>query len=217
MALEAGNRDLSRLNGRLRGLVESAKRLAGQRDEEAFCHNLLVEFARIMGADGGSFYILQGEELRLADSLDPDHAPRHLPLPLHSGCVFENALRLRQPVLIEDISADPGYARNGWNGYRNGSVLVLPMADPGLYFFGLVSLHNKKIPPFDAQDLDLGSILVSLGIKVIGSIRSGAALPRERGAIPPGVRQRVGRDIHIRCDARGSLPGRAASIPPKKR
>ena len=129
-----------------------------------------------MGADGGSFYVLDGEELRLADSLDPDHAPRPCLLPLPRGYVFENAFRLRQPVLIQDIAADPGYARNGWNGYRNGSLLVLPMADARLDFFGLVSLHNKQVPPFSDQTCDLGSILVSLAIEVIGSIRSGAAL-----------------------------------------
>ncbi len=50
------------------------------------------------------------------------------------------------------------------------------MADARLDYFGLVSLHNKQVPPFSDQDLDLGSILVSLAIEVIGSIRSGAAL-----------------------------------------
>ncbi len=166
--LQKRNSELSAVNERLREMVEGAKTLAALQEEVELERALLTAFARVVGVAGGSFYALEKEHLRRVGSLDPDHAPLRLQLPLRSGCVFETALRTGQPVLLEDVSA-AGYAPSGWRGYRNGAALALPVTGGHVGVLGVVSLHSKETPPFTAQDLDMCNVLVSLSLEVIGS------------------------------------------------
>jgi diguanylate cyclase (GGDEF)-like protein/PAS domain S-box-containing protein len=182
-ALEARNRELEQINARLRRIVESTKEVAASSSYDRLAPLLLTEFAQNMAANGGSLFLLEGDELALAHSLDADHVPVSIPLPLPEGSVFARAMGQGRPILIEDISIEPELAGSGWDGYRDGSLLVFPLPDEGGRTVGFISLHNKSLPPFVAQDRDLGAILASFSSETIRAMRAREELRRIEAAV----------------------------------
>jgi PAS domain-containing protein len=63
--------------------------------------------------------------------------------------------------------------------YRDDSFIVFPLIDEAKNVVGLLSLHNKKSPPFTRQDLDLGQIMVSLGSEALQKQLAAEALRRK--------------------------------------
>jgi PAS domain S-box-containing protein len=174
-AVLAMNRELQEVNSRLRLIVRSARTLASCTHLERFGTIFLEEIARNMAADGGSLYFRRGDSLVLAHSLDPEHAPATIPLPVKKGSVLDLVMSAGETVCLQDIGEQHDLAPSGWNGYRDGSLLAFPLAENGS-ITGAVLLHNKTHPPFTLQDRELGSILVSYSGEVVRSMRALEAL-----------------------------------------
>ena len=159
--------EISAINSRLRAIVQSTRHLATCSDIKELGKRLLEEVSRNMAAEGGSMYLRENDALTLIYTLDPGHAPERLSFPLKEGSLFERVLREKQPVLLSDIGADHRVLKSGWQGYQNGTVLVLPMFDREDEVLGLLSIHNKAYPPFTEQDRELGLILAHYSYEVL--------------------------------------------------
>ena len=181
-AIEKKNQELVQHNERLRLVAEAARRLAAHLDMSQLAHELLTQSARILGAEGGSLYVLADGALQRVGVYGPEHAPETLPLPLKDGCLLKRVLATRSPLRIDDVSSTPEVIGSGWTGYQNASALILPIVEDRTGVSGLVSFHCKHVPPFTTQDVDIGSIMVSIGREAIASIRAVTAL-RESEAL----------------------------------
>jgi len=160
-ALKAQKAELEDFSVRLRGVIDSATRLAACAHLAEVKSLILREFAGNLGATGGSLYLRQNGSLTLACALDPGHAPQMVPFPPAHDSLFERTIRMRKPLLIRDITQEAAVHPSGWKGYTNGSALLFPLVDHEGQISGIVSLHNHPQTPFTNQDRDLGAILAS--------------------------------------------------------
>ena len=163
------NRELERVNQRLRMIVESAKKFAHnhKRTCKESARMLLDEYARVLESAGGSIYLREDDALVLAHSVDPGHAPERLVLPLDPAGAIGRAIEQGRAILIGDIGHENSVNSSGWSGYRDGSLMVFPLITDDERLVGVVSLHNKVQPPFTEQDLDLGMILASFSVEAL--------------------------------------------------
>jgi PAS domain S-box-containing protein/putative nucleotidyltransferase with HDIG domain len=155
------NKELEEANARLRTIVDSNKRIANCADMNEFGPRLLEEFARNLSAKGGSFFIKKDNAFVLLHSIDSDHAPRKLDIPLRKGSILQKVLLNRHPVVINDIDSIAEVHKSGWSGYSNPSLISFPILDHTGDVIGLISLHNKQKPPFTKHDLDFGLLIAS--------------------------------------------------------
>ena len=130
---------------------------------------VLKDFARELGAKGGSLFLRRGNSLVLAESLDPGHAPATIPLPLRKGSVFEQVMSLGQPIVVEDIEHKVGVHSSGWKGYSDNSLLAFPLSGKIGEPVGIVSHHNKAKHHFTQKDKERGIVgIVSLHNRLSG-------------------------------------------------
>ncbi len=165
--LSGKNEELAHLDMRLKAMVDSARTFAACQEFRNLSRLLLERVAILMAAEGGNLFLCQEQGLELVATLEPGMAPTVVPFPLREGSVFDYAYRERRPVLSEDIHNSPDFALSGRVMYRDDSFVVFPLIDEARNVVGLLSLHNKKSPPFTRQDLDLGQIMVSLGSETL--------------------------------------------------
>ncbi|NOR05158.1 MAG: response regulator, partial [Deltaproteobacteria bacterium] len=181
-ALRKRNKELEGINKRLNMIVTSAKRLASSSRLKGFGPLLeigpllLKEFTKNLSAEGGSLYICKEDSLFLVDSLGPRHAPSTIPFPLRKDSVFERIITTCEPIFMENINEESDIIPSGWDGYKEGSLLVFPLLDENDKIFGIVSLHCKTEPPFTHQDRELGLILASYSCETIRASRALEAL-----------------------------------------
>ncbi|GAB6097546.1 hypothetical protein JCM14469_38000 [Desulfatiferula olefinivorans] len=176
-SLRKRNRELEEINQRLRQIVESTRRLTSFSGTGDIGPVILHEFAGNMNAGGGSLFLHQAEALVLSCCLDPGHVPDRLPLPLSDQSVLSRVLANNEAVLIEDIHKEYPIGTSGWTGYSDPSLLVFPLLEKQGNIIGVITLHNKKNPPFTTQDRELGSILASYGSE---TLRATQAIERLR-------------------------------------
>jgi PAS domain S-box-containing protein len=165
--LKHRDEELKQLELRLKAMVDSARTFAACQEFKNLSRLLLERVATLMAAEGGNLFLCQEQGLELVATLEPGMAPTVLPFPLREGSVFDYAYRERRPVLAEDIRNAPDFALSGRDMYRDDSFIVFPLIDEANDVVGLLSLHNKKSPPFTHQDLALGQIMVSLGSEAL--------------------------------------------------
>lgn len=174
--IEEQDKELQGINERLRIIVESAQGMTACSEIDKMGELLLKEFARTMAAEGGSIYRVEDDRLILEHSLDPGHASDIIPLPLKKGTVLEKGLKQKKPILIKDIERDKNALKSGWDGYRDGSLIVFPILDEEGEVTAIIALHNRKYPPFVEQDREIGLMLVSYSCEALRSIKSNQAL-----------------------------------------
>ncbi len=165
--LRRRDEELSCLDLRLKAMVDSARTFAACQEFKNLSRLLLERVAILMAAEGGNLFLVQEQGLELVATMEPGMAPTVLPFPLREGSVFDYAYRGKRPVLAEDIRNTPDFALSGRVMYRDDSFIVFPLIDEANNVVGLLSLHNKKTPPFTHQDLALGQIMVSLGSETL--------------------------------------------------
>jgi PAS domain S-box-containing protein len=173
--LRKRNAELAEVNARLRMMVDAAGRLPRCNEVEELSRQVLSEFSGLMAAEGGSLYLCETQALRLAATMEDQHAQERIPLPLPAGSVLGRVLARRETVLVRDLSAEPGLVPSGWDGYRDGSLIVFPVLRDGAVL-ALVSLHNKTRPPFTEQDRDLGRVMISFAAEVLDAQRAHTAV-----------------------------------------
>jgi len=179
-ALQKRNEELANLNQRMRGIVEAARRLAASNTLQELGYMMMEEFTTLMSSHGGSLFLVHEDRLQLLHSVDLDHVPESIPLPVLERSVFWHVFQTRESLLMEDVTRDKGTIRSGWQGYENGSTLVFPILDHTGQIGALLSLHNPQTPPFVRQDQELGMILASLCAEVLRNLRANTALEEEK-------------------------------------
>ncbi|MBN2369763.1 MAG: PAS domain S-box protein [Vicinamibacteria bacterium] len=155
---------------RLRQIAEKTKELARCGEIESLAPRILALFAQNMGAEGGSFYRRCDDRLDLVVSLDPDHQPRRIDLPPRNGSVLARVIMRREGFVVRDIAEDIEFSSSGWSGYRDGSLLALPCVDADGDVSGVITLHNKREPPFTKEDLEIGRIIADHAVEAIRAI-----------------------------------------------
>ncbi len=157
----------------IRGLMDLDAKLAMIGDLDILLERILSEARKLVRADAGSVYVLEGESLviRVAQN---DKKQRQLPrgrkliytaisVPVNSDTLAGHVARTRQPINVpnvQEISADalyrfdPAYDRVA--GYQTTSVLVLPLVTFRGDVLGVVQVINAidsegNIGPFDAD------------------------------------------------------------------
>lgn len=166
-------KDLEKFDQRLGSLLQSIQHMAGhETEQEPFYKVILKELSNITSARGGSLFKFEKGMLVLKYSLDPDHVPESISLPLRPASPFSQALSQSKPLLIKDIRGSQGLAHSGWKGYNDGSLMVLPLMDARLNIVSLISLHNKIEPPFNERDLELARLFSSIASQLIFGLPS---------------------------------------------
>jgi PAS domain S-box-containing protein len=171
--LEQTNETLSLLNHRLRGIVETATRVAGVASIEELSGSLLEIFASHLGAGGGSLFRKEPYLLRLEHTLDPPHVPDLVELPPRADSVLARAFAAKGSLLLTDAGS------SGWDGYSDGSCLVFTINAKGEGAEYVLTLHNPVSPPFTGLDLEIGSLLSSFLSEVMRSLRTLGALRQQ--------------------------------------
>ncbi len=177
-ALQERNQELVSVNARLREIIGASKELAACPTIELLGRIAMERFAHIVSAEGGCLFVRRGNALFRVCSLDGDHSPASLTLPLRENSVFGRVWETKAPVLIRDMENQVEIGRSGWTGYSEGSVLSLPLLDDQGEMAGIVALHNKKSPPFTARDRDLASILGSLCCETMRTLEATTELKK---------------------------------------
>ncbi|HBD07849.1 MAG TPA: hypothetical protein DCZ69_06265 [Syntrophobacteraceae bacterium] len=170
------SKELHELNERLKTIVRSTRAVTGSGSVDETARQLLVELAANVGANGGSFYLVEDSRLVLKHALDPAHAEIALVLPLPLNSVLGRALAEKVPILIRDVAAEDSIKPSGWASYRDGSLLAFPLLDHQSQAIGVAALHNKGNPPFTEQDREVGAVLASYAIEAIRASRASETL-----------------------------------------
>ncbi len=165
------NRELERINERLRRVVTAAEKLAACTKFNELGPMLLQEFSNILTAEGGSLYLVTEDELLLVHTLEQPHAPEIIPFPLPQDSIFYHVLNRQEPLLVGDFDRT-AFIRSQWDGYRDGSTLVFPILTEDGRTLAVVSLHNKALPPFTEHDREIGTILLSLCAEVLRTLQA---------------------------------------------
>ncbi|CAM2007498.1 GAF domain-containing protein [Acanthopleuribacter pedis] len=160
-------------------LVQAVQRLA--RVPNAIVYQVILqEAAKLTLARGGSLFTFEHNGLVLRESLDQDHVPEVIPLPLRPGSAFESAIREREPLLVSDVEQHNQIKTSGWAGYNDGSLIILPMMDGNQNISAIISLHNKSEPPFVQADLDAARILATFAYEMIRAQKSALLLHQQK-------------------------------------
>ncbi|WP_458776285.1 response regulator [Desulforhopalus sp. 52FAK] len=168
--LEKANTHLETINARLKKVLQTTKNLSVCTDVVRFGSTLLEEFAEHMAATGGSLFLSEPDGLRLIHSLDVEHVPSFLPFPLLENSILKKVMDANKPFLNENISQESMVVTSGWQGYRDGSMLIFPLQGDSGEVIGILTLHNKTFPPFVEQDLEIGTILASYSCETLRAI-----------------------------------------------
>ena len=162
-------RQLESYSERLRLVAEQTSQLTACSTVEELAIELLELIGSSTGSDG-SCYLRRGDQLELIHSINPARRPPDVPLPPPPRSVIATVFERKSAFFVEDIDTDRTLETSGWSGYRDGSLMALPLPLPDGELRGVVTLHNKKNPPFDESDLELGRLIVSHGIEALRSL-----------------------------------------------
>ncbi|HPM76354.1 MAG TPA: response regulator [bacterium] len=154
-------REIQQYSSRLESIAANAKRLLLAGDENEFGREILALFAQNVQAEGGCLYRRCGPILKRIASLDYGHASSEISLPPEDHTALNRLFAENQGFVVEDIAAKGTFRPSGWDGYKDGSLLMLPCHDKQGEISLVITLHNKKLPPFVESDLILGRIIAS--------------------------------------------------------
>ncbi|MEJ2077006.1 MAG: PAS domain S-box protein [Acidobacteriota bacterium] len=164
-------RQIREYSDRLRLVADRTRRLTSCQSLHELGVELLDLLSASLGADGGSFYVVRDNTLQLVHALDPGHQKASISLPAPEDSVIAHVFARNRGVLVETIEDSTlGIASSGWDGYKDGSLLALPFFNPDGEIQGAIGLHNKHLPPFTPQDLEVGQIIVLHGVEAFRNI-----------------------------------------------
>lgn len=175
-ALSERNAELVTLSVRLRGVVESARRLAGVQGLSPLTALLHAEMKAVVGAESAALFLRYGAMFR---QVQGDAA---FPLPgeaayadLHESSLHQ-LLEERCPVLMNGATAAALPA--GWSMDGTGSLLFLPLFGETSALAGFAVLYRHSDWPFLPQDKDLGFLLVSVCSDILRGAEAADALSK---------------------------------------
>ncbi|MFM2245097.1 MAG: hypothetical protein RL071_1171 [Pseudomonadota bacterium] len=173
----------------IRVLNEIGYALSAQTSQSALLDTLLTRMRRVLGADGGSIYLVEGAKLRFVCSQNdtiPFRANR-LELPLNesslAGFVAARGEALNLPDVYDlepGLPYQPNRQFDDETGYRTRSMLVVPMKDRSGEVMGVIGLVNRKADPgVPLASFDAVEAFSELDCALAGSIASQAAVALE--------------------------------------
>jgi GAF domain-containing protein len=127
-------------------------------------NTILVNAARLCGAQFGTLYLREGEDCRVAAMHNPPPAyaedRRRQPLVRpNPGAALGRAINKKRPVQIPDMQAEPAYQSDPravgsitLAGYR--TTLCVPMLKDN-EFAGAISLYCQEVRPFSDKQIEL--------------------------------------------------------------
>ncbi|MDP8218649.1 MAG: response regulator [Candidatus Theseobacter exili] len=153
-------RQIRQYSNRLHSIAEKTKDFPVSKSIEELASKILFALADDNNATGGSFYMRKADELHLIFSIDPGHQALVIKIPPPEKTVISKLYNQKKAFILEDINSNPDFKTSNWPGYTNGSIMAFPFFISDGKFNGAVVMHNKKRPPFDSQDIEMGNILV---------------------------------------------------------
>ncbi len=139
-------------------LLNSIKTISSSTEYQKIHALMLEELSRLTQARGGSIFQFVDGKLILKHSLDPEHVPDTISLPLHESSPLQKSVDTKQDMLVKDIEQKG--KRDNWKGYNDGSFMVLPLMDHMDNILAIINLHNKVQPPFHEKDLECARLFV---------------------------------------------------------
>ena len=157
--IERKNALLSNFNRKLIEIINSSYSRNSINRLKDFGSGILADFGNHLLASGGSVYMREENGLRLINSIEPRHAPPLIPFPLREGSAFKRVLDSGRPILVNNIDSEKNMVSSGWDGYNDSSFMIFPLPDHKGNIMGLLSLHNKTVPPFVTEDKEMGLLM----------------------------------------------------------
>jgi len=165
---------------RLKKLVEASHALHSTLDLDQLLGLILEAAADGVGADRGTVFLLDGDEL-WSRVLSGDKT-LEIRLPMGQGIAGAVAAS-GETVRIEDAYSDPRFDRS-WDaksGYRTRTVLTAPIRNRAGEIVGVFQLLNKKRGHFDAEDERyLEGLSIHAALAVENARLHASALEKER-------------------------------------
>ena len=161
------SQQLKELGEKIRLVSKTALEWMAEESETEIARRMLALLSQLVGAQGGSVFLRKSEHLRLVEALDPGHQHREIPLPPPPSSVLGTLFQTRKAFLVEDVKTQSQTTSSGFNGYRNGSFLAIPLQGNDHQLVGALTLHDKAAPPFTQYDLHLGEILALHGSEIL--------------------------------------------------
>ena len=174
--VDSRSKKILEYSNRLKHIADRTRQFTIKENIGDLAPTILKTLSENIGASGGSLFLRKGDGLELVFALDPGHQKRVISLPPPPHSVTAHLFEKREAFIVPDIHSDKRFASSGWSGYKNGSLMALPLRDSEGRIQGMVTLHNKLTPPFTDQDLELGDIIASHSMEAIRNINSTMAL-----------------------------------------
>lgn len=169
-------KELSSVNSRLKGVVESTKKLLGCGELDESGALLLQEFAHHMDASSGSIYKVTNMGLKCIARLNGNYIIDIIPFPLKEGSAFARVLEEQEPLFLSDPDDDDSVILYSEKSNKHNSLLLFPLTDGMDDVLAIMLLHRKKALPYVSQDRDIGRILTSYACEALRMAYFSAAL-----------------------------------------
>jgi len=199
--LKEANIRLQSINHKLKEIVKSTSKLISINRLDHFGTEILEHFGRHLSATGGSMYLKQNGELICIGSLDRGHAPQKLTLPLREGSPFRRVMESGKPLIVRDLlNGSCTMSRSGYDGYQDNSFLIFPIPGAEDRVTGLLSLHNKTLPPFTEEDQEIGALLTAFCSEGLRATMAFEALLRHEKKLKRSLTEKelLLREVHHR-------------------
>ncbi len=168
--------------GTIEALNEIGYALSAESSRASLLDTVLTQARRVLSADGGSIYLVDGDRLVFTTSQN-DTIPfrasrRELPLDEHSLAGFvatrRESLNIAEArAIAADAPYRPNFTFDEETGYRTRSMLLVPMCDRDGDVIGVLALINKKprpgapltgfdqVVPFSDRDAEIAGSIAS--------------------------------------------------------
>ena len=167
--------------------------LTSLHDLDELLEMIVREARNFTGADAGSLYLREGDDLRFVVSQNDTLANRlgldgervlfsSFTLPISDSSIAGFVANNRQNLNLPDVYAIPADAPYGFNrdfdernDYCTRSVLTVPMLDHGDQILGVLQLINAsvdgRVVPFDSEREDLVRSMASQAVVAVNNAR----------------------------------------------
>ncbi|MCS7115149.1 MAG: GAF domain-containing protein [Nitrososphaerota archaeon] len=144
------------------------RNLIKARNTEEICILTLEAMQKLLGFKHVSFLIVDGDKLKLINSLGVDSVPKlELPLNGEKG-VTVRAVKTKKPVYVPDTRKDAAYVKGATEGIL--SELAVPIKI-GNKVLGVLNVESHNLAAFEEDDIKRLEVLASYVAIAISNIR----------------------------------------------
>ena len=134
-------------------LIQAERKLSAGLKPAEMPAAILEQMAEVLPYERGSFLLREGNVLRIAAQrgFPMDERTQRLVIPLREGDVYYQIAEACHPVLIEDVTQEPGWTQVPWLAL-NHSWLGVPLFSKD-QVVGMVSLTRQEVGAFSPEDV----------------------------------------------------------------